>query len=170
MCAPGSGNEKVVSDWLRDAIDQVHREQPKLWQWGVGERARVGQIFLILYKTDPYRGSWDIDLEWNREGDQGNPKPQVENSSSGYGTPDIAVHHRGKIGAEHNLVIVEFKNALTGGRINYTDRRKVKWWMEKYSYCFGAVISLGPTLQQFGPTGTWLTRNESGEPAERPWP
>jgi hypothetical protein len=169
MDAPGSGKEKVVSDWLREAINRVHRGQPELWQWGLGERARVGQIFRALYETDPFLGGWDIDLEWNREGVHGGPKPQGENDS-GYGTPDIAVHHRGKAGCGHNLLIAEFKNVHSHGRTNYRDLRKVKWWMEKYSYRFGAVIALGPTLQRFRPAGTWLTLDESGKPIERRWP
>ncbi|WP_455834254.1 hypothetical protein [Pseudarthrobacter siccitolerans] len=168
MDAPECGKKEVVSDWLRDAIYRVHREQPELWGQALGERARVGQIFRALYETDPFLGGWDIDLEWNREGVHGGPKPQAENTS-GYGTPDIAVHHRGKTGPEHNLLIVEFKNALSHGGSNYRDRRKVKWWMAKYSYRFGAVIALGPTLRQFGPTGIWLRLDESGKPLEMPW-
>ncbi|ACL42185.1 hypothetical protein Achl_4234 (plasmid) [Pseudarthrobacter chlorophenolicus A6] len=168
MGASAGNEEKVVSDWLRDALESVHRKQPELWQWGVGERARVGQIFRALYETDPFLGGWDIDLEWNREGAHGGPKRQPENSS-GYGTPDIAVHHRGKKGTEHNLLIVEFKNVHSHGRTNYRDRRKVRWWMEEFSYRFGAVIALGPSLQRFRPAGTWLTLDEHGKPIERPW-
>lgn len=169
MDEPGYGTNKVVSEWLREAMDRVRREQPELWEWGVGERSRVGQIFRALYETDPYGGYWDIDLEWNREGVLGDPKPQVENSS-GYGTPDLAVHHRGKDGPEHNLMIVEFKNALSQGRIDSRDRRKVKWWMGRYSYRYGAVVALGPTLHHYRPAGIWLTLDGSGEPMEQPWP
>jgi hypothetical protein len=150
-----------------NAIYRVHREQPELWGWGLGERSRVGQIFRALYETDPFLCGWDIDLEWNREGTHGGPKPQQENSS-GYGTPDIAVHHRGKTGREHNLLIVEFKNVHSPGA-DYRDRRKVKWWMEEYSYRFGAVIALGSTLQRFKLAGVWLTLDECGKPIERSW-
>lgn len=121
-----------------------------------------------MYAGDPSNGVWNIDLEWNREGNQGDPKAQAENRS-GYGTPDIAVHHRGKVGREHNLLIVEFKNALSHGRTNDRDRRKVRWWMRKYSYRFGAVIALGRTSTQFEPSGLWLTVDDSGKPIEHPW-
>ncbi|MGO4382621.1 hypothetical protein [Specibacter sp. RAF43] len=168
MDPSGSGREKIVSGWLRDAIDRVHQEQPELWELGVGERARVGQIFRALYESDPYRGGWHIDLEWNRVGVNRDPKAQAENRS-GYGTPDIAVHHRGEDGREHNLMIVEFKNVLSQGHINYRDHRKVKWWIGRSSYCFGAVIALGPTPYVFGPVGVWITLDESGKQRERPW-
>ncbi|MHA7209523.1 hypothetical protein [Arthrobacter sp. MDT1-65] len=169
MDALGSGTDNVVREWLWNAIDRVHADQPSLWEWGVGERARVGQIYRALYETEPFHGRWDIDLEWNRESFDGDPKRQGMNRS-GYGTPDLAVHHRGKDGPEHNLLIVEFKNALNQGRNSYRDRRKIEWWMGAYSYCFGAVIALGPSLREFRPVGIWLTSDGSGKPEKQSWP
>lgn len=91
-------------------------------------------------------------------------------NSSGYGTPDIGVHHRGENGPDHNLLIVEFKNKLSNGRTDNKDGRKARRWMGRYSYSFGAVIALKPTSHQFGLTGIGLTLDESGKPTEHPWP
>jgi hypothetical protein len=80
-----------------------------------------------------------------------------------YGTPDIVIHHRGRIGPSHNLLVAEFKN--THGRIkDEEDVKKVRNAIELLGYRYGAVVSLDRRRgghREFAPQGLWY-ENDAG--------
>lgn len=155
-------------EWISDAIQRVYEQQPELWRWNLGERTRVAEIFVTLRATDPFAGFWQVDLEWNKEGQLGSPKQQQRNPG-GIGTPDIVVHHRGESGAHHNLLVAEFKNIHRGGATSIYDLHKVQSWMNRFSYQFGAVVALGPSGHAFGTAARWLHREADGGIICDPW-
>ncbi|MGN7149290.1 hypothetical protein ACTHQ6_09900 [Arthrobacter sp. SAFR-179] len=83
-------------------------DQPELWNWKVGERARVVEIRFALRGRVPK--PWNVDTEWNREGQEGSPKKLHNVPGQDFGTPDLLIHRRGEWGAQNNLLVAEFKN------------------------------------------------------------
>lgn len=167
LTSPDEEQAKVMT-WVSAAVHEVRAQQPELWSGNLGERARVAEIFVVLRDTDPFEGYWRIDFEWNKEGTQGDSKVQEENNG-GIGTPDLIVHHRGKKGRDHNLLVAEFKNVSRLGKTNLTDLNKVKYWMKRFEYRFGAVIALGPGPTVFGPSGRWLNLLPTGKITNKTW-
>lgn len=138
-----------VQSWLVDSIDEVVRTQPELWDWNLGERTRVTEIFSSLRTKVPR--SWNVDMEWNREGNLGD----VKRRPIRYGTPDIVIHRRGESGPENNLLVAEFKN-LHSKRGQDEDQEKIEDWMDRFGYRFGTVLSLNRNSQGvFVPKGLW---------------
>lgn len=160
--------QTTAMSWISGAIRRVHEQQPELWRWNLGERTRVAEIFVMLRSTDPFAGFWQVDLEWNKEGQLGEPKQQQRNAG-GIGTPDIVVHHRGESGTPHNFLVAEFKNTHRRGATSLTDLDKVQNWMRRFSYQFGAVVALGPSGRAFSPAARWLHRQDDGSIVGVPW-
>lgn len=139
-----------VQRWLADSMRQVFRTQPELWDWNLGERARVSEILVCLRVKVPI--IWNVDIEWNREGKFGGSKQL----SIRHGTPDIVIHRRGESGPQSNLLVTEFKNQHTQ-RGQDKDQEKISYWMARFGYRFGAVVSLDRNSQGvFEPKGLWL--------------
>ncbi|MDP3052599.1 MAG: hypothetical protein Q8N22_01425 [bacterium] len=81
----------------------------------VNERSITHKLAECLTPLFP---EWDIDCEYNRVGDKlYNPKkiglfPEPVSSDDGKAVtiyPDIIIHHRGKIGLDNNLAVIELK-------------------------------------------------------------
>ena len=139
-----------VQGWLTDALFYVFRTQPELWNWKLGERARVAEIFWQLRTVVP--NAWTVDMEWNRQ--EKNAVPKLLEPGR-YGTPDIVIHHRGKSGPENNLLVVEFKNSYLK-KSQETDQLKIDKWMMRLKYRFGTVLSLDRNSRGiFAPKGLW---------------
>jgi hypothetical protein len=71
------------------------------------------------------------------------------------GTPDLIIHRRGRSGADHNLLVAEFKNDRRGLTPNSLDSQRVNFWMNEFGYQYGAVISFGASLYTFEPLVLW---------------
>jgi hypothetical protein len=89
----------------------------------------------------PLFPAFDVDVEYNREGHEREPKqlqlPPECTKSSGRICPDIIVHERGH--DQHNLLVLEVKKSTnTGSR--HCDRIKVAAMMEQKHYMFGALV------------------------------
>lgn len=76
-----------------------------LLDWNASEWSCAHRIAVYL---EPMFPGWNIDCEYNRQGDKGRSK-SGNVSDSGLCRPDIAIHHRGEPTLEHNLLAVEIK-------------------------------------------------------------
>jgi hypothetical protein len=151
--------------WLRVATRAAYHSSPELWRFGTSERARVGQIFVEIQKIVPSR--WAVDIEYNRQGTDGDSKAFDCEGSRALGTPDLVIHHRGETGPEHNLLVAEFKNDRRSMSAESRDWKKVVSWMTAFKYQHGAVVSLGKNATDFDPQVIWLNETASDRsPAE----
>ena len=102
-------------------------------EWAVAHRFAV-------YLEALFPG-WNIDCEFNRQGDSDNAKELADGSRV---RPDIIVHHRGRPEREHNLVAIELKKVASvsdqAKLQEYTARPRGK---RKFQYRHGLAIELG---------------------------
>lgn len=163
---PIEPTEDCVKQWLSSSIHTVFQDQPELWNWNLGEPARVAEIFFDLRcKVTP---PWNVDLEWNREGQLGDTKKLPNVQGKIYGTPDLIIHRRGADSPENNLLVVEFKNKYSEAD-EEKDLAKVLDWMDRYGYQFGAVVSLRRARNgSLDPRSMWANWG-TGQPAPVRW-
>lgn len=131
--------QQNIQQWLTSSIHKVFLDQPELWNWKLGERARVVEICFDLRGRVPE--PWNVDAEWNREGQEGSPKKLPNVPGQDFGTPDLIIHRRGELGPQNNLLVAEFKNEYNA-RDEEKDLAKIVDWMDRYDYRFGAVVAL----------------------------
>jgi hypothetical protein len=86
--------------------------------------------------------SWDIDCEYNRSGMYLEESVRLVDDE-GRRIPDLIVHHRGKLGPEHNLLLLELATdradvdgAATG------DFGRARALQSRFGYQFAAVLDL----------------------------
>jgi hypothetical protein len=88
--------------------------------------------------------SWNVDCEFNRQGTAGARK--LRNSGAQV-RPDVIVHHRGELSADHNLLVVEVKKYASDDDlqklIEYTSE-PIEHSKRKFQYRFGAAVVLEP--------------------------
>lgn len=144
----------VAKDWLSLSVHRAGLEQAELWKLGVGERARVAQVF--RYMCDVVTPDWDVDCEYNRELSDPKSAPPSDASPSGLGTPDLVVHRRNKQFSLNNLLVAEFKPTHSNQAANSRDMQKVRYWIDTFGYQVGAVVSFGPSKTRFDPRVTWV--------------
>ena len=103
------------------------------------ERTVVAALFCRIKKPFNELG-WDVDVEYNREGDMTDSK----GDDKGKLIPDIVLHHRGLNKRESNLLALEVK-----GFWNEEDRekdvKKLQRLHDKYRYKYLYRIEFGPT-------------------------
>lgn len=144
-----------VQGWLSRAISATRREEAALWELKGGERAVVAQLYRRLqFGAFP---TWDIDLEYLREGTGGVRKSGPEPRR--FGIPDLVIHKRGERESTGNLLAVEFKIGETALRAQSYDRRKIRYWQARFGYVLGAVVSLGSSADS---TARWSWRYQQG--------
>jgi len=155
-----------VRGWLSRAIIATRREERALWELKGGERAVVAQVYRRL-QFDAFP-TWDIDLEYLREGPGGVRKSGPEPRS--FGIPDLVVHRRGELDSTGNLLVVEFKIEQTVLRAQSYDRRKIGYWQARFGYALGAVVSLGSAADSIARWswrprhGVWSATSDLEEP------
>lgn len=102
-------------------------------EWAVAHRFAVYLEHLLP--------GWDVDCEFNRQGDSAKVKTQASGSLV---RPDIIVHHRGRLEREHNLLAIELKKSDSE-----QDHLKVQEYTaspggkRKFQYRHGLTIALG---------------------------
>ena len=104
-------------------------------EWAVAHRIAV---YIELELPD-----WNVDCEFNRQGDATAPKMLAGGSRV---RPDIIVHHRGRVEKAHNLLVIELKKVGSS-----SDHDKVKEYtsppadnrsFRSFQYGYGLTISL----------------------------
>ena len=121
------------------AIDVLYASDAKLFAVEASEWALAHRLAIYLEHEIP---GWNVDCEYNRQGDGHDPK---ENKVR----PDIAIHHRGFLEPQHNLLVIELKKReeefdLVKTRA-YTDKPTEK---RRFQYQYGLALSFLPKLQK----------------------
>ncbi len=135
----------------------------------VGERCVAARF--AFYLVPLFRG-FDVDVEYNRQGINPNHAKGVDAGDlkdcrsalrafrDGKPTvrvfPDIIVHHRGKKGYEHNLLVIEIKRS-TNNETHACDIAKIDVMLTTYKYRFGLflVMPSGKGAAQKDLVKTW---------------
>lgn len=103
---------------------------------------RAVAFHLGWYLRPMVEGSWDIDCEYNRSGMHLEESVRLVDDD-GRRIPDLIVHHRGKLGPEHNLLLLELatdradvSGAATG------DFKRARALQSRFGYQYAAVLDL----------------------------
>jgi len=107
--------------------------------------------------------SWDVDCEYNRSGMHLEESVRLVDSE-GRRIPDLIVHHRGKLGPEHNLLLLEL---ATDSAIDDPDGEafaRARALQIRFGYHFAAVLDLRlgerGTDIPIAPRWKWATLDE----------
>lgn len=89
--------------------------------------------------------TWNIDCEYNRSGMHLEPSVRLVDAE-GRRIPDLIVHHRGKLGPEHNLLLLEL---ATDGVVDPDapgaaagDMSRARALQQRFGYRYAAVLDL----------------------------
>jgi hypothetical protein len=141
---------------LRGALADFYVRDGGLLERKASELAatfRIGHHLILRVGTE-----WDVDAEYDREGDEGAQKTRDTNQGT-HMRPDLVVHRRGKRGSSNNLMFVEVKKAWEDPWGDRDDNEKVRAAIRQHAYQFGVAIGLtqpdAPT--DFSPTWTVYT-------------
>lgn len=127
---------------VRRAIDVLYARDAKLFAVDASEWALAHR--LAVYLEHEISG-WNVDCEYNRRGDRRDPKT---NEFKEKVRPDIALHHRGFLESEHNLLVIELKK-----REEEFDLKKTLEYTAKptekrpFQYQYGLALSFLPKLE-----------------------
>ncbi|SER27686.1 hypothetical protein [Natrinema salaciae] len=142
-------NEEEVRQVVSDALERVAEEDADLLEYDVNERSITHK--LAVYLREEVDEEWDVDVEYNRVGEDDVSKaipmeylkskisddvdPEDLDAKTVY--PDVIVHKRG----EHyeNLLVIETKKSGSSGEY---DREKLTAYVEELEYDFGVFVTL----------------------------
>lgn len=131
-------------DWIeldnivRQSLGMLFQHDASLFCNDNSEWAVAHRLAVYLENQLP---SWNIDCEFNRQGEEADVKTL---SSGSIVRPDIAVHHRGRVEREYNLIVIELKKTYSE-----MDHLKVKEFTappdgnRMFQYQFGLTLILG---------------------------
>lgn len=144
--------QKELKPLLDQAVNSLFARDTAVLEnseWAIAHR-------LAVY-LEPLLPGWNIDCEFNRQGEKTTSGPKMAADGSRV-RPDIIVHHRGRVEREHNLLAIELKKRANSSR----DHEKVKDYTaaanenRKFQYQHGVTISLEPLKM------TWFYDGEKG--------
>lgn len=92
------------------------------------ERTVTHRVAVYLEAEFP---DWDVDCEYNRQGFGMNSKEDEEGNRR---YPDVIVHHRGRQGAENNLLVLEAKPIWASEGRKAVDKQKLNRMVDKFDY------------------------------------
>ena len=138
-------NHSELEAHVLRAIGKLDACDQDLFTRDVSEWAIAHRLAVYLEQEIP---GWSVDCEYNR---QGLDKKEMSNGVKV--RPDITLHHRGQMGAHHNLLVVEMKKHDEAD----SDMRKAREYTKapegarKFQYQFGLALSVvgGRTLHWF---------------------
>jgi len=137
-----------ISQVLQTAIERLLRDDSFLLEYDVHEQTIAHRIAVYL---EPYFSEHHVDCEYNNDLDSATGRKQVyfpcENAISPV-IPDIVVHHRGRNGPGHNLLVLELKKLPGTPSDLDRDREKLCRFtasdqVSHLSYRCGAFVTLG---------------------------
>lgn len=140
-------NEEEVRQAVSEALKRVKRDDTDLLRFDVNERSITHR--LAVYLGEEICGDWDVDVEYNREGEDevsksvsmehlkskisGDVDPEDLDAKTVY--PDIIIHHRGE--PYENLLVIEAKKS---GRSGEYDREKINAYKCELHYKHGVFV------------------------------
>jgi hypothetical protein len=133
---------------LHDAVEKLLERDIFLLKYDVHECAIAHRIAVYLECSCT---GFDVDCEYNNDLDSESGRKKVhypDGSESGRVRPDIIVHHRGRNGAEDNMLVVELKKCGAGQLEVESDRQKLIGFTSTngcnhFSYMLGAALTFG---------------------------
>lgn len=141
-------NEDEVRQAVSVALDRIKDEDDDLLRFDVNERSITHR--LAVYLDEEITDEWDIDVEYNREGEDEVSKtvpmdylkskipddvdPEDLDAKTVY--PDVIVHSRGE--TFENLLVIEAKKS--GGSGEY-DREKLTAYKDELRYEHGVFVT-----------------------------
>ncbi|GCE75284.1 hypothetical protein [Cellulomonas biazotea] len=105
--------------------------------------------------------TWDVDAEYDRSGMVLESSVRLDDGTSR--PPHLIVHHRGRLGPEHNLLLVELSTDATGtpGSLDVTTATGVQ---RRFGYRYGVMLDLRlaevGTTARVVPHWQWTTLDE----------
>ena len=130
-------DRKNLEPVVREALNRLFARDATLLGSDNSEWAMAHRLAVYLEELLP---GWNIDCEFNRQGDAPEIKSRTEGSRV---RPDIIVHHRGRVAREHNLLAIELKKTGSG-----QDYEKVQEYTappagkRKFQYRYSLAIAL----------------------------
>lgn len=103
---------------------------------------RAVAFHLGWYLRPMVEESWDIDCEYNRSGMHLEEAVRLVDEE-GRRIPDLIVHHRGKLGPEHNLLLLELAtDRATDDGTSAGDFARARALQARFGYQYSAVLDL----------------------------
>jgi hypothetical protein len=140
-------NKEEVRQAVSVALERVKDEDTDLLRYDVNERSITHR--LAVYLDDEIDSEWDVDVEYNRVGEDEVSKsvsmeylkskipddvdPEDLDAKTVY--PDVIVHNRGE--RYENLLVIEAKKS---GRSGEYDREKLTAYKEELRYEHGVFV------------------------------
>jgi hypothetical protein len=141
-------NEEEVRQAVSVALERVKDEDTDLLRYDVNERSVTHR--LAVYLDDEIDSEWNVDVEYNRVGEDEVSKsvsmeylkskipddvdPEDLDAKTVY--PDVIVHNRGE--RYENLLVIEAKKS---GRSGEYDREKLTAYKEELRYEHGVFVT-----------------------------
>ena len=141
-------NEDEVRQAVSVAVERLKDEDDDLLRFDVNERSITHR--LAVYLDEEISDEWDVDVEYNREGENEVSKsismkhlkskisddgdPEDLDAKTVY--PDIIAHNRGE--RYENLLVIEAKKS---GRSGEYDRDKLTAYKEELRYEHGVFVT-----------------------------
>ena len=91
---------------------------------------------------------WDVDAEYDRSGMV--LEESVRLDGPAHRPPDIVVHQRGRLGPEHNLLLVELTADASAAEPGTADMRLAQGVQRRFGYRYAVLLDL--RLREGGPT------------------
>ena len=138
----------ILSRGVEQALNRFYAEQADLYTLGVNEMCLVGHFCRFFreaveeaFAEDP---ALRIDLEYDRQGKDKNPKRAWVDGRYAKLRPDMVVHRRGD--SSRNVCLFEFKRSDREKGMA-RDVRKIRAMVapDEYSYHFGCQIEFAET-------------------------
>lgn len=145
--------QDLLIEVLNKALRSLYANDPFLIEHDVNERSISHRLAMYIQEEMNNQVSgWHVDCEYNRLGSKlvnnhwrsktlSLPVAGVTTDDTKAKTvyPDINIHHRGKEGGEHNLLVVEIKKNKEEDEFDF---RKLDEYCEQLGYQFGVYINI----------------------------
>lgn len=123
---------------LRGALADFYIRDGALLTLGLGERALAFRLGYHL--TLRVGAEWDVDAEYDREGEVGALK--VRDDAPRHMRPDLVVHRRGQRARADNLMFIEVKRRWRPENVDVHDLDKVVSAVARHKYQIGVALGL----------------------------
>lgn len=134
----------TLQKFVHRAIDSLHAHDETLFNNGADEWSIAHRLAVYLEREIP---GWDVDCEYNRQGEDGEVKTNAETGGATDRTrPDIILHRRGELARESNLLLAELKLWQVADDAKVRESTRPPAGTRLYQYEFGLAITFLPAL------------------------
>lgn len=115
--------------------------------------------------------TWSIDCEYSRSGMALEPVVALQDDGANRRIPDLIVHHRGRLGPEDNLLLLELSADQATRGTTAGDFGRAQSIQRRFGYRYAVLLDLhlGPDTASTDPRPTWHWASlESGPVSPEP--